>query len=252
MRLTVEKNPRSKQETAGIKKCDVCNKEEFLLQPRRWDVCLCCERKQGYKEGRRVAPKQEKKQCFINYCDSCSKVFEVKSRNLYKQKHCSSKCAGEKLKGRPPTNKIWHDKKERTKSYYQKYYHNDINKKIRMIYRNRLKKVLKTQLTRKKGKYKSVAKTEELLGCTLEFFVQYIESQFTPEMTWENHGHTTWHIDHIIPISTFDLTDEEQLKKACHYTNMRPLKASENFQKYNRTPEEYSAWLIEKSEKNKT
>jgi hypothetical protein len=237
--MSVEINPTSKAKTAGIRRCDLCEKEQHLLKPRRWDICLCCERKQGYKNGNRKPPRQVKKQCYICYCETCKNVFEVKSKALWSQKHCSSKCAGEKLKGRSPANKIWKNKEERTRFYYNKYY-NNLETKVRINVRSRVKTVLKTQLNRKKNKYKGVAKTEDILGCTIEFFVKYIESQFEPWMTWSNHGHDTWHIDHIIPLSAFDLTDDEQLKKAMHYTNQRPLKASENFKKHAKIIEEKS------------
>ena len=52
---------------------------------------------------------------------------------------------------------------------------------------------------------------------------------FKPGMTWENHG--DWHIDHIIPLASFDLTKRSELKKACHFTNLQPLWASENIVK---------------------
>lgn len=71
----------------------------------------------------------------------------------------------------------------------------------------------------------------QLLGCEFAVFVAHIESQFLPGMTWENHGLTGWHFDHIMPLSAFDLTDEEQLKKGCHYTNVQPLWAADNIRK---------------------
>ena len=73
--------------------------------------------------------------------------------------------------------------------------------------------------------------TMNLLGCTIQEAREYLEKQFKEGMTWENHGHETWHIDHIIPCASFDLTDPEQQKKCFHYTNLQPLWAKENMSK---------------------
>ena len=64
------------------------------------------------------------------------------------------------------------------------------------------------------------------LGCTVEEFLDYIAILFQPGMSWDNHGE--WHLDHIEPLATFDLTDPEQVSNACHYTNIRPLWAKDN------------------------
>lgn len=69
------------------------------------------------------------------------------------------------------------------------------------------------------------------LGCEWPDFMTHIERQFAAGMTWENHGRSGWHFDHIRPLSSFDLTDEEQLKQACHFTNVQPLWAADNVRK---------------------
>jgi hypothetical protein len=51
-------------------------------------------------------------------------------------------------------------------------------------------------------------------------------------MSWGNYGQ--WHIDHIIPLSSFNLLEEQQFKIACHYTNLQPLWAKENLSKGNK------------------
>lgn len=71
--------------------------------------------------------------------------------------------------------------------------------------------------------------TVELIGCTVEEVREHIESQFTEGMSWDNYGLYGWHIDHIKPISTFNLADPEQQKQCFHYTNLRPLWASDNW-----------------------
>ena len=71
--------------------------------------------------------------------------------------------------------------------------------------------------------------TMKLTGCELTFLKEYLEAKFTEGMTWENHG--TWHIDHIRPCCSFDLTTEEGQKTCFHYTNLQPLWAHDNLSK---------------------
>lgn len=68
-------------------------------------------------------------------------------------------------------------------------------------------------------------------GCTSDFLFKYIESLFEPGMNWGNYGLKGWHIDHIKPLTSFDLTDLEQQKAAIHYTNLQPLWARDNLSK---------------------
>jgi len=99
----------------------------------------------------------------------------------------------------------------------------DINYKLANNLRYRLNKAIK-------GNYKSGSAVKDL-GCSIEEFKQYIESLFQPGMFWDNWSRDGWHIDHIVPLSSFDLTDREQFLKACHYTNLQPLWANENQRK---------------------
>lgn len=86
--------------------------------------------------------------------------------------------------------------------------------------RNRLNNAIK-------GKNKS-ASTIELLGCTVPELMKYLESRFSPGMSWENHGIHGWHIDHIKPCASFDLADPEQQRECFHYSNLQPLWAADN------------------------
>ena len=71
--------------------------------------------------------------------------------------------------------------------------------------------------------------TQSLVGCTWSEFRMWLESEFKPGMTWLNYGE--WEIDHIIPCSSFDLSNEDQLRKCFHYSNTQPLWKSDNARK---------------------
>ena len=74
-------------------------------------------------------------------------------------------------------------------------------------------------------------KTIKLLGCNWKFYKDYLESHFTEGMTWEKLLNGEIHIDHTLPIVSFDLTKLEEQKKAFHYSNTRPLWAKDNLSK---------------------
>jgi hypothetical protein len=68
-----------------------------------------------------------------------------------------------------------------------------------------------------------------LIGCSIMELKEHLSKIFKEGMCWENYG--KWHIDHILPIASFDLTDIEQQKKCFHFTNLQPLWAEENLKK---------------------
>ena len=122
-------------------------------------------------------------------------------------------------------NKLFHQRNpDYAKTRSRKLYKECSQHKMRVLLRNRLNLAIKN-----KSKSGSAVRN---LGCTIEEFIKYIESKFTSGMAWDNWG-KVWHLDHIIPISMFDLSDEIQLQKACHYTNMQPLIAMDNLKKGN-------------------
>jgi hypothetical protein len=104
-------------------------------------------------------------------------------------------------------------------------YQNNIQANLATTLRNRFNRAVKKEW--KKG---SAVRD---LGCTITEFKIYLESKFQDGMSWENKGRGGWHIDHMIPLSAFDLTDREQVKEACHYTNLQPLWEVDNLIKGN-------------------
>ena len=71
------------------------------------------------------------------------------------------------------------------------------------------------------------------LDCSVEYFVEYFEKKMNNwneyhevKMNWDNI-----HIDHIKPVNAFNLDDEEEFLKCCHYSNMQPLLVEDNLSK---------------------
>lgn len=120
------------------------------------------------------------------------------------------------------------DNREYRISYEIERYHNDLQTKIKCVMAARMRHALKDQ------KMKKNDRTPELMGCSFNDLIKYIESKFLVNMSWENYGKyivgqpMTWHIDHIRPCASFDLSDTEQQKACFHYTNLQPLWAIDN------------------------
>lgn len=98
--------------------------------------------------------------------------------------------------------------------------------KLTKTLRSRLGSVVRNQNVKKS------AHTIELVGCSANELRDYLSSKFENGMTWENHGE--WHIDHIFPCSSWDLSNEIQQKLCFHYTNLQPMWGKDNMVKNNK------------------
>jgi hypothetical protein len=93
---------------------------------------------------------------------------------------------------------------------------------IRKKLRNHIARVCRISKTCK------TRKTIEYLGCDINHARNHIQKHFKPGMEWNNHG-AVWEIDHIVPMSHFDLNREDQRLIVNHFTNLCP-----EFKRYNR------------------
>jgi hypothetical protein len=78
------------------------------------------------------------------------------------------------------------------------------------------------------------AKFEDFAGYSTEQLKLHLEAQFTKGMNWERFRLGEIHIDHIVPISSFDLSNPDELRGAWAITNLRPLWARDNLMKSNK------------------
>lgn len=72
------------------------------------------------------------------------------------------------------------------------------------------------------------------LGCSIEDLKKHLENKFHPhpdtgeDMSWSNYGKDGWEIDHVIPLSAFDLSTEQGQRDACRFENLQPLWRNSN------------------------
>jgi hypothetical protein len=93
----------------------------------------------------------------------------------------------------------------------------------------RLKANIRTLISNsiRNHRYTKKSRTFQILGCEFETFKNHMESQFKDGMSWDNIGQ--WHIDHKRPLAL--ATNEAELLALCHYKNLQPLWAVDNYKK---------------------
>ena len=162
-----------------------------------------------------------------------------------------------KLRKRMYNRNLYKDHKDKIKLSKKRYYevNKDKLKLQRRVYRETNKEKVRLQERMRDGKKRQTNINYKLskglrtrlwsaikdnqktgsavkdLGCSIDELKSYLEFKFLPDMSWDNYGQYGWHIDHIKPLSSFDLTDRKQLLEACHYTNIQPLWAKDNLSK---------------------
>lgn len=177
-------------------------------------------------------------------CNICDREYQPKIHN---SKFCSDNCRviaknnstmtwmknnTEHLSNYNKNRYLLHKKEKitRDKAYRAKKMKEDPEYKLRQNLRKRLNTAI-----RKNTKAGSAVKD---LGCSISEFRIYLESKFQPGMTWDNYGRKDgvrcWELDHKIPLSFFNILDREELLKACHYSNLQPLWATDNWHKHDK------------------
>jgi hypothetical protein len=86
---------------------------------------------------------------------------------------------------------------------------------------------LRTRLAIKAKGFTKKSRIRQILGCDDITLKSHIQALFTEGMTWENRGE--WHLDHKTPLAAAN--NEEELLALCHYKNLQPLWAADNFAK---------------------
>ena len=213
-----------------MKKCSKCGIEKPLSEFVKHKNC-----KDGYENTCKICVKQYKKEYRENNKDKIKEYYRDNKDNL---------------------KKYYEENKDKIKEYNKKYYEKnkekiiDNVKKYREENKEKLKESYKEYLKKKRKNdpiYRMMRnirsmvrraiktkRTEEIIGCTYQELKLHLENQFTEAMSWENYGFNGWHIDHIRPLSWFDIANPDEVAKANHYSNLQPLWWEDNLSKGNR------------------
>jgi hypothetical protein len=218
-----------------LKLCPTCNKtketSEFNKNKTRKDgyqrECRECNHthhnkhyhtkksprlKENLKEGYKICTNCEQELLLINFNKQKGGRFGVSGE-------CKTCISIRHKKWKEGGGKIWENNWNKLQRQTNPQW------KLKAILRGRYLDALKRHTSG--GKVNKNHSAIELIGCDIEFYKQYLEQQFKPYMTWENHG-ILWEIDHIKPCAAFDLIDSKQQRECFNYTNTQPLYYSDN------------------------
>lgn len=192
-------------------------------------ICRRCKREKPPSDFNK---NKSKKSGLASYCRNCCKIENEKYRIRYK----TNPTKNNELKlyhqnwnkrNRLKRNRYLRNYRKNNpqlRKWHNRYYHEhktDPHFRLLRAMRARIYYALK-------GKTKDQT-TRNLVGCSIPALKTHLELQFSMGMTWKNYG--DWHIDHIKPCASFDLSCPDEQKVCFHYTNLQPLWAKDNISK---------------------
>lgn len=71
---------------------------------------------------------------------------------------------------------------------------------------------------------------QNILGCDIDFLKKWLEFRFDENINWDNLG-SYWQVDYILPIHSFDFSNENEINICFHWTNLQPLEKNINTSK---------------------
>jgi len=221
-----------------MKICSKCREEKELSEFKKHNnSCKSCLKK--YQDNYRESNKENHKKWRKDNKDS-QKIYQKKKNKKWYEDNKEA----QRKKHKEYRKKTKDQKKKYLRNYFKERRKNDPSFKLSCNQRSIVKESLKT-----KGLYKN-NNYHELLGCTTEHLFLHIENQLIEWMNWNNYGKYNgnyfygWDVDHIQPISSFDLSVLSQQKIAFSYKNLMPLCSRKN--RYDKRALSFSDWIEDK------
>jgi hypothetical protein len=196
------------------------SKPTSMFSPRKWksgpgfqSECKAC-RNHREKERQKTAAYKKKRSV---YC----KREDVKKRRRERLSRPENKAARKKY-----TDSVQGKSKIKTA---REHWANLPGNRMMLSMHESMRRMLK-----RAGDYKSNFASST--GTSREKFVAHIESLFQPGMTWENYGYrdghdSGWDVDHRIPKSLYDHTNDDDIRRCWNIANLKPLWHTQNLRK---------------------
>jgi len=207
-------------ETKHLEKtCSICNitKSKNMFVNGR-NLCKSCRN----KKTREDYSKLKLTDVIEQKCNVCEFIKNIS--DFHKGRKICTVCTSKKRREKYNTDEEYKKRVIKESINYRKaknWRDNDLEELKRKIRSNILRYI--------KNKNK---RTMEYLGCSREEYMKWLMSN-NNDYTYENHG-KEWHIDHVIPLSKFNINDEEEQLIAFNWRNTMPLSCKENLKKNNK------------------
>jgi hypothetical protein len=221
----------------------ICKKCSNRQKPYKWQLVLdtglkTCSKCEIEKPVELFSKNKTSKDGYASYCIECYDLHFVKPKHEERKSYWREHYQDNSEKRKKDAREYFEENKEKIREYKKDYYESNkevIKAKVKKRHYDRREndelydlichmRVVVYRYIKNKSK-----RTMDIIGCSPEELRSHIESLWQPDMTWDNHTHDGWHIDHIKPLSS--ATTEEEIYMLNHYTNLQPLWAADNLRK---------------------
>jgi hypothetical protein len=219
---------RDKTKEDGLRpKCKECRKTDCLkYYKENREKVLASHRKYNKQNEEKIAIKKRE------YREINKEKIAVKKQKYYQENRSKINCKCRKYyqqnkeKCLESIRKYHEENKEKITDYRRKYFRERRKEDPQFRLTNNIRGALGMCL--KKARLEKNDRTFKYISCSPSFLLERLE-----KMRIER-GLTEYHIDHMMPLSSFDLSDPKQLRRAWHFSNLQLLSAVDNLKKSNK------------------